>query len=283
MMGFLGFLADPLALLIRPIYELIKDYGLTLIVVTILIKLVTIPFTVMSQKNVSKTQLIQPELQKLQYKYRNDKNQLSIEMQKLYRKYDVNPLGGCLPLLVQMFILFGFIRVVYDPLTYMLQLSGDQINSLMKIAGGKAASQVAICGNSKVIEEIIKMGKTPVDFDFFGIDLTRTLSGHLADWKMWIFPALAVITTALSSYISKKQTAANNANNKNNNNNNNNDQAQSMSNTMLYMMPIITAFFTYSMPIGMSLYWAVSTAMQLIQQTVITSVINKKLKAELKK
>ncbi len=276
MMGFLGFLADPLALLIRPIYMLIKDYGLTLIVVTVLIKLATIPFTIMSQKNVSKTQLIQPELQKLQYKYRNDKNQLSIEMQKLYKKYDVNPMGGCLPLLVQMFILFGFIRVVYDPLTYMLQLSADQISDLMKIAGGKAASQVAICGNADVINAIKEMGKTPIDFDFYGINLTSTLSANLADWKMWIFPALAVITTALSSYISKKQTA-------NSSSNQGNEQAQSMSNTMLYMMPIMTAFFTYSMPIGMSLYWAVSTVVQLIQQTVITNVINKKIKAEIKK
>ena len=274
-MGFLGFLADPLALLIRPIYELIKDYGLTLIVVTVLIKLATIPFTIMSQKNVSKTQLIQPELQKLQYKYRNDKNQLSIEMQKLYKKHDVNPLGGCLPLLVQMFILFGFIRVVYDPLTHMLQLSASQISNLMIIEGGKNASQVAICGNPDVINAIKELGKTPIDFDFYGINLTQTLSSNLGDWKMWIFPALAVITTALSSYISKKQTS--------NNQSQGNEQAQSMSNTMLYMMPIMTAFFTYSMPIGMSLYWAVSTVVQLIQQTVITNIINKKVKAELNK
>lgn len=276
MMGFLGFLADPLSLLIRPIYMLIEDYGLTLIVVTVLIKLATIPFTIMSQKNLSKTQLIQPELQKLQYKYRNDKNQLSIEMQKLYRKYDVNPLGGCLPLLVQMFILFGFIRVVYDPLTYMLQLSEDQISNLMKIAGVKNASQVAICGDSNVINAIKDLGKTPIDFDFFGIDLTSTLSGNTAEWKMWIFPALAVITTVISSYISKKQTASSS-------NNSGNEQAQSMSNTMLYIMPIMTAFFTYSMPIGMSLYWAISTIVQLIQQTVITNVINKKVKAQFKK
>lgn len=275
MMGFLGFLADPLALLIRPIYMLIKDYGLTLIVVTVLIKLATIPFTIMSQKNVSKTQLIQPELQKLQYKYRNDKNQLSIEMQKLYKKYDVNPLGGCLPLLVQMFILFGFIRVVYDPLTYMLQLSADQIKELMKIAGVKNASQVAICGNADVINAIKGMGKTPIDFDFYGINLTGTLSGNLGDWKMWIFPALAVITTVISSFVSKKQTSSNASQG--------NEQAQSMSNTMLYTMPVITAFFTYSMPIGMSLYWAVSTAVQLVQQTVITNIINKKVKSELKK
>ena len=157
----------------------------------------------------------------------------------------------------------------------MLQLSADQISDLMKIAGGKNLSQVAICANNNVINAIREMGKKPIDFDFYGINLTQTLNKNLGDWKMWIFPALAVFTTALSSYVSKKQTAANN------NNSQANEQAQSMSNTMLYMMPIMTAFFTYSMPIGMSLYWAVSTIVQLVQQTVITSIINKKVKLEM--
>ena len=276
-MSFLGFLADPLAVLIRPIYNLIQNYGLTLIVVTILIKLATIPFTIMSQKNVAKTQLIQPELQKLQYKYRNDKNHLNIEIQKLYKKYEVNPLGGCLPLLVQMFILFGFIQVVYYPLTHFLQLNSDQIKELASIAGIKenAFSEVAICNNADVIAKIGEWGKS-IDFKFLGIDLTSTLSANLNNWKMWIWPALAVITTFLSSFISKKQAA------KNNTGNTGNEKAQSMSNSMMTIMPIITAFFTYSMPIGMSLYWAVSTGVQIIQQTIITEMINKKVKAEFK-
>ena len=70
--------AKPLALIIRPIYELVKDYGLTLIIVTVLIRLITIPLTVMSQKSVAKTQLIQPEIQKIQTKYANDNNKQSI-------------------------------------------------------------------------------------------------------------------------------------------------------------------------------------------------------------
>ena len=118
-------------------------------------------------------------------------------MAKLYKKYDVNPMGGCLPLLVQMLILFGFIQVVYNPLQYMLQLSADQISDLMKIAGGKNLSQVAICANNNVINAIREMGKKPIDFDFYGINLTQTLNKNLGDWKMWIFPALAVFTTAL--------------------------------------------------------------------------------------
>ncbi len=271
-MGFLYIFAEPLAFIIRPIYDLIQNYGITLIVVTILIKLLTIPLTIMSQKNVSKTQLIQPELQKLQYKYRNDKNQLSIEMQKLYKKYDVNPMGGCLPLLVQMFILFGFIRVVYDPLTYILQFGKEEVNALMSLNKG-VTSQVALCGMDNVIEAIREMGVTPINFDFFGIDLTRNLKGNETDLLLWIFPVLAVAATFLSSYISKKQMPESS--------NNQNEQAQSMSKTMMTIMPIMTAFFTYTMPVGMSLYWFISTVTQVVQQVIVTDVINKKVKNEM--
>lgn len=274
-MGFLYFFAEPLAFIIRPIYSIVKDYGLTLIIVTILIKLLTIPLTVMSQKNVYKTQLIQPELEKIQKKYANDKEKLGMEMQKLYKDNDVNPMGGCLPLIIQMFVLFGFIRVVYDPLTYMLQLSKEQIQVLMDIAGNKTFSQVALCGMDSVVAKIVEMGKTPIDFDFFGINLTKMLKGNETDIMLWIFPVLATVATFLSSYVSKKQMSNNNKNK------NQPDQAQNMSDTMLKIMPLMTAFFTYTMPVGMSLYWFISTITQVIQQTLITKSINKKIKSQM--
>lgn len=265
-------LAEPLAFIIRPIYQIIQDYGITLIIVTILIRLLTIPLTVMSQKSTSKTQLIQPEMQKLQQKYKNDKDKLAIEMQKLYKKYDVNPMGGCLPLIVQMFVLFGFIRVVYDPLRYILQLTVEQIDKIKEAVGATASTyQVTLCGMEGVSEQIIALGKKPIDLDFFGVDLTKMLKGNETDILMWVFPVLAVAATVLSSYISKRQMPQTPGN----------EQAQSMSNSMMTIMPIMTAFFTYTMPAGMSLYWFVSTAFQILQQTVITKIINKKIEKEM--
>ena len=263
-------LAEPLAFLTRLIYNLIENYGVTLIIVTILIRVLTIPLTVMSQKSTAKTQLIQPELQKLQQKYKNDKEKLSIEMQKLYKKHDVNPMGGCLPLIVQMFVLFGFIRVVYDPLRYILQLSVDQIDKIKEAVGATVTTyQVTLCGMEGVSEQIIALGKKPINFDFLGIDLTRMVKGNETDLLVWIFPVLAVLATIWSAQISKKQMQASS--------NGANEQAQSMSNSMMTIMPIMTAFFTYTMPIGMSLYWFVSTVAQIVQQTVITKVVNKDL------
>lgn len=263
-------LAEPLAFLTRLIYNLIENYGITLIIVTVLIRVLTIPLTVMSQKSVAKTQLIQPELQKLQQKYKNDREKLSIEMQKLYKKHDVNPMGGCLPLIVQMFVLFGFIRVVYDPLRYILGLSVDQIDKIKEAVGATATTyQVTLCGMEGVSEQIIALGKKPINFDFLGIDLTRMVKGNETDLLVWIFPVLAVLATIWSAQISKKQMQSSS--------NGANEQAQSMSNSMMTIMPIMTAFFTYSMPIGMSLYWFVSTVAQIVQQALITKSVKKDL------
>lgn len=268
------FLSEPLAFIIRPIYNLIQNYGITLIVVTILIKLLTLPLTIKSQKSMAKTQLIQPELLKLQEKYKNDKEKLSIEMQKLYTKHGVNPMGGCLPLILQMFILFGFIGVVYNPLEYILQLSDAQIGAIKEAVGASnAAYQVTLCGMEGVAEQIMALGKTPLNFNFFGIDLTKMLKGNEADMFLWIFPVLAVLATVASSYITKKQQSSQSSNT--------NEQAQSMSNSMMTIMPIMTAFFVYTMPVGMSLYWFVSTAVQLIQQALTTNLVNKKMEKEI--
>ncbi len=280
-MKFLYALAEPLAFIIRPIYEWIGDYGLTLIVVTLLIKIITIPFSIMSQKSTARTQLIQPELQKIQEKYKNDKNMQSIKMQELYKKNNVNPMGGCLPLILQMFILFGFIRVVYDPLTYMLGLTKEQIDTITTALGVEGAVyQVSLCGIEGFAAELAKLGKDMIDFDFFGIDLTMIPKDHWTSITAWIFPALAVIATYISSYVTKKQMENNKKTDKKRTNEAA-DQAQSMSNSMMTFMPIMTAFFTVTMPVGMSLYWFISTAFQLLQQAFMTKVINKKIEEEI--
>ena len=263
-------LRDPLAFIIRPIYDLIGNYGITLIVVTILVRLLTLPLTIKSQKNMSKTQLIQPQMAKLQNKYKNDRDTLAREMQKLYKQYDVNPLGGCLPLLLQMFVLFGFIGVIYNPLQCILQLDKDQLSELAKLAGAKRGMQdVNFCANPAVAEQIRNWDITPINFNLFGIDLSKIPSGK--ELTQWIFPALAFLATVASSLITKRQTSQNAAN----------QQGAAMGNFMIWLMPAMTLMFIFSMPIAMSLYWFVSTVLQLVQQTVINGVIKNKIQAEM--
>jgi len=269
------FLAGPLSFIIRPIYNIIGNYGFTLIIVTILIRLLTIPLTLKSQKNMAKTQLIQPELTKLQERYKNDREKLSMEMNRLYKQYDVNPMGGCLPLLIQMFILFGFIGVIYHPFQYILQMSKGEISELAVALGqAKNTQEMSLWGLDGVKEYIVNMGLKPINFDFFGIDLTMTPSAHVREWTVWIFPVLATVATYYSGVITKKQQSTSGQSNAN-------DQAQATSNMMTTMMPVMTAVFTFTMPIGMSLYWFVSTAVQLVQQLVMNKFVNEKMKEQI--
>ena len=274
-------LKGPLAFIIRPIYELIGNYGITLIVATILVRLCTIPLTIKSQKNTTKTQLIQPEIIKLQNKYKNDRDTLAREMQKVYKKYDVNPLGGCLPLILQMLILFGFIGVIYNPIECILQLDKASIVKEMKELGQNKewieavrkikGQDVNICGMNGVSEAIRSLGKEPVNFNLFGMNLANIPSGT-ENLMQWVFPALAFLATIASSLLTKKQMQAQSKGN---------EQAAGMGNAMVWMMPAMTLFFIFMMPIAMSLYWFVSTALQLLQQTVINKAITNKIQAEI--
>ncbi len=277
-------LAEPLALLIRPIYEFVQNYGWTLVIVTVLINLITIPLTIISQKSAAKTQQLQPLLAELQKKYANDKEKLNTEMQKLYTKYNINPMAGCLPMIVQLLVLFGFIRVVYDPLKYLLQLSSEQIEAVKQAVESTAAAagetlsktamnyQVQLCGLPGASEAIESFGKTSINFNFLGIDLTKMLKSNMGDIRIWIIPVLAVLATILSSVVTKKLMPKND--------NGANNQASAMSNSMVMIMPVMTAYFTFVMPIGMSLYWFTSTAVNIIKQ-IITNIVIKKHQKEI--
>lgn len=267
------FLAGPLAFLIRPIYNLIENYGLTIIIATILIKILTIPFTIKSQKNMAKTQMIQPEINKIQEKYKNDKNMLAMEMQKVYKKYDVNPMGGCLPLIIQMFILFGFIGVIYHPFEYILKMSGTEIANLAESLGlSRKTDEMQMWGAAGVADALKTAGFGTINFNFFGIDLTKVPQADMYNWTVWIFPALATVATYLSGVQTQMQQK------KNAGSSNNNQPAPG--NTMMKIMPIMTGVFTIMMPIGMSLYWFVSTFFQIVQQFVMNKFVNEKIKEQ---
>lgn len=279
-MSFFYILSEPLSLLIRPIYEYTQNYGWTLVIVTILINLVTIPLTIMSQRSTSKTQQIQPLLQELQKKYKNDREKLNAEMQKLYTKYDINPMAGCLPMIVRMLIIFGFIGVVYNPLKYLLQLNAENIAAVKEAvaaaAGGAIENvsriyEVQVCGMAGAEEAIRSLGAEPINFNFLGINLTKMLRENMGDITVWIIPVLAVLATVFSSYIMKKMTAKNNGGAAG-------DQAAAMNSSMLLIMPVMTAYFTFIMPIGMSLYWFTSTIVNILQQIVVNYIVKKNQK-----
>ena len=103
----MGFLNSLLYTIIRALHSVINNYALTIIVFTILIKVAVLPLNIKSRRSTMRMSALQPQMQKLQEKYKDDQEKLNQKMSELYRKEGVSPMGGCLPMIISMFILFA--------------------------------------------------------------------------------------------------------------------------------------------------------------------------------
>jgi YidC/Oxa1 family membrane protein insertase len=108
----------PLGHILRVTYQIIGDYGWSIVAFTLLIKLVLLPLSLSQLKSMQGMQVVQPKVKELQEKYKNNPEKQNAEIMKLYKEYKVNPMAGCLPLLVQFPILIGLYNVLRYPVKY---------------------------------------------------------------------------------------------------------------------------------------------------------------------
>ncbi|MEG0919268.1 MAG: YidC/Oxa1 family membrane protein insertase [Anaerovoracaceae bacterium] len=114
----IGFIAKPLGMLLFAIYNLIGNYGITLIVVTLIVKLCLYPLYAKQIKSSSAMATIQPKMKQIQQKYANDKETLNMKIMELYKEEGFNPSAGCLPMIIQMPIIFGLFALLRNPMAY---------------------------------------------------------------------------------------------------------------------------------------------------------------------
>lgn len=286
--------------IIKTIYELVKNYGVAIILFTLIIKLILLPLNVKSQKAMKKQQKIQPLVAELQKKYANDQAKLQQEMQKIYKENGVSMAGGCLPLLIQMPILIALYQAIQKPLTYMFNVPYknipedviNKVNDLKEamIASGADLGNLANYDAQQLMQQSqIQISNWAhqihgaahewyINFNFLGLDLSKTpwtafncfgdIKGNLSVILLLIIPIVAVLSAFAQSKISMAQSGQSN--------NASNDQAQSMSKTMTWMMPVMTGYFTLILPAGIGLYWIVSGAVQIVQQLMLNKYFENK-------
>ena len=119
MYTILGIIANPLGILLDLLYSVINNYGISIIVFTVIVKLCLYPLYIKQTKSTAKMSEVQPKMQALQRKYANDKETLNIKMAELYKEEKFNPMGGCLPMLIQMPIIMGLFALLRNPMMYM--------------------------------------------------------------------------------------------------------------------------------------------------------------------
>lgn len=294
------YIVMALGWIIKTIYDFVQNYGVAIILFTVVMKLLLLPLNIKSQKAMKKQQKIQPLLAELQKKYANDQQKLQQETMKLYKENNVSMAGGCLPMLIQMPILVALYQAIQRPLTYMFNVpyknvpddilqkvtalkeavieSGRNIGNLANLDAGQLlqSSQISISSWAGEVGE--KVHEWYINFNFLGLDLSRSpqdalsylgdIAGNLSIVLLLIIPVVAVISSVAQSKISMKLSGQDKKSG--------NDQAQAMNGMMTWMMPIMTGFFTFTLPAGIGLYWIVSGFLQVLQQLALNYYFEKK-------
>lgn len=292
---FNTLIITPLGAILGFIYQFVGNYGWSLVIFTLLVKLVLLPLGLKQQKSTVKMQQVQPKIQQLQEKYGNDQQKLSEETMKLYKEYGVNPMGGCLPLLIQLPILFGLYRVIYKPITFMLH-RGDEIASLTEqfMANSELVEKYGdiTARATQQAEIILAKAFELINFDFLGLDISATPSITNPS-LIWIVPILATVTTYLTSKITSAMGNIKKEKDKNEEqkpqrvlspeqktNTGSTSSAESMTKSMSIMMPIMTLWITFTLPATIGVYWTISNLASLLQTVFLNGYYKNKMQVE---
>lgn len=152
----MNILATPLGWIMKGCYALVHNYGIALLIFTIITRLVTLPLQIKQQKSTARISMIQPELEKLKKKYAKNQEKLQEETMKLYSRENVNPMASCLPMIITMVILFSMIPVIYGPLTYVSDLDKDSVEKSNTLITNLATVSTEIKSKDTTIEKLIE-------------------------------------------------------------------------------------------------------------------------------
>jgi YidC/Oxa1 family membrane protein insertase len=233
-------------------YGIIPNLGVSIILLTILVMLVMFPLTAKQAKSMMAMQRAQPEIKKLQAKYKNDRAKLNEEMMKFYQENKINPLAGCLPLLVQMPVFLALFRVMRDPYKHIPK--GSDLYAAF-CTGPNGRLFVNDCN-------IPKKGLPNPQY-FLGMDLsqhaTAVTGGFLDALPYFILVGLVVLTGFLQARQSRR-----NAPNMN-----------SQMAIITSVLPVAFGLFSLQFPAGLVLYFLVSNLWRLGQQEIIMRKITR--------
>lgn len=274
----MGFLAMILGPLMRMLYQMIPNFAVTMIVFTVIIKLLMLPLMIKQQKSMAKMSVFTPMINEIQQKYKNNQEKMQEEMLKFQQEYGYSPTAGCLPMLVNMLVLFGMVEVVYRPVQYILGIPKDAISAActaLGIAANGAASQTGLIeaihaglasgvDTGLTTEQLSSIAN--FNTSFLGMDMC-TIPGFSFSLIM-IFPIIAAVTMCISQVLSTKMSGQQ-------------AQMQGSMKVMMLVMNLMFVTFCFNAPVGFSLYYGVSNVVQIFQSYVTYKIYSpEKFKAQ---
>lgn len=288
----------PLGWVMWLMYQITENYAWSIVIFTLIIKIILFPLSVKQQKSSAAMAAFQPKLEKLKKQYANNQQKLQEEQMKLYSEEGINPMASCLPLFIQLPILYGVFDVVYRPITHIIRASKDVIAQATEITKGlltdvsketlsnfnnrpeiyivkevqKNPDAFASLNNPEFVEEV-----TNFNNKLFGIvDL-----GDIPTLKPEVWNTAAIILILIpfmSGIIQLIMTVYSQIRSKRLN-----PDAPSMAgmNIMLYVMPVFSVWIAFSFPAGIGFYWTMSSLFSFVQSIILYKIYTPEYVAKL--
>lgn len=274
----MSFLYQFFGFLLRELCLLVDNYGVALILLTLIARIVMLPMSIKQQKSSAKMQRLQSKVRKIQQQYAGDQKKIQEETQALYAQEGTNPMNmGCLPLLLQLPIIYGLLGAIYHPLQYVLNISSQDVNALTEALKNivEISSKNSRLVEMQIIEHIGELTGvvspdvinkiSSFDFSFFGLSLGQVPSIKQPS-VLWLIPILSFVSqlaTSLFMYVRQKES--------------NPEMAKNPSmGCMTFGMPLFSLYFTFQFPIGIGVYWIASSVIAFVQTVVLNSVFSPK-------
>lgn len=227
----IAFFANIFGYVLNFIYNIVNNYGVAIIIFSILVKVLMIPISIKQQKTMKKSTKIQEKMKEIQFKYKNNPEQLNQATMELYKSENMSPFSGCFSAIVQIILLFAVFYLVRSPLTYMKKVDEDVIDKYQRIIRENDLStnsaypeieivreldnikdlknnenQVEIQAEEEQVDEKIKdfseisdeeLNSLYINMDFLGLNLAQVPTKS-SDWKAYIIPILYVLVSIIS-------------------------------------------------------------------------------------
>lgn len=278
LMQIFGVFGNILGYILWAVWYLVRNFAVDIIIFTIFIRLILLPFTIKQQKTMAKNARMQKKQQEIREKYANNRQKQQEEIQKLYERENMSMTGGCLTSIVPMLIMLGIIYSVAFPLTNTLHINADLVNQLSSYVN-TIPGHIPSGGNSFYAEiDLLKVFPSIANTDFitnlftpeqinsiidfsgsfnlFGFDLLAA-PNNFGVWSVYIIiPILCFVSSVGASVITMRMNGTQ-------------QMQQGCMKLMIYIFPLFSAWIAYSVPAAVGFYWIMSSLVTLLQSVIV--------------
>lgn len=286
-------LANIFGYLLEFLYNTINNYGLAIILFTVIIKLLLLPLSIKQQRTMKKSSELQEKMKTIQFKYKNDLEKMNQEIMNLYKTENMSPFSGCITAIVQFLLLLSIFYLVRSPLTFMEKVPSENINNYISQLQEDGRSISNVYPEIDLIREYnwlkeknpedANVDKLNLKMNFLGLDLSKIPQQNMTDYTVYIIPVLYI----LSSFISIKMTTAKQAKMSQENKKsvidaetgeevkeeNEMDTIMQTNKMMSWMMPIMSISIAFVAPLGLALYWLINNLLMIAERIILDKVI----------